>query len=101
MELQKKIAGVKLIDGCTVCNVDIPEGVTEEQFYAVMNKVVDAIDNMPTISCCEMCKHWDASSGLSARKCDKWDRFTKRYDFCSYCDVGRPDSSHDTIKRRH
>lgn len=34
---------MELIDAQTVrhavCNVDIPEGVTEEQFYAVMNNV--------------------------------------------------------------
>lgn len=28
-----------------VCNVDIPEGVTEEQFYAVMNNVAEAVIN--------------------------------------------------------
>lgn len=100
MELQKKIVGLKLLDCHTVCNVDIPKGVTEEQFYAVMNNVVDAIDNMPSIACCCMCKHWDPSSGLTARKCDKWGCFTKRFDFCSYCDCGRTDASHDTIKRR-
>lgn len=32
-----------------VCNVDIPEGVTEEQFAAVLGNVCEALQMLPTI----------------------------------------------------
>lgn len=69
-----------------VCNVDIPDSVTEEQFYAVMNNVAGAVNKMSAtaIPNCAECKHWDSNSGLTARKCDKWDAFTTQWDYCSY-----------------
>lgn len=69
-----------------VCNVDIPEGVTEEQFYAVMNNVAAAINKQSTVSVpyCAECKHWDQCSGLTARMCYQWRRHTKQFDYCSY-----------------
>ena len=32
---------------------------------------------------CNQCKLWDTESGLSARKCIKWNAITSRYEFCS------------------
>lgn len=81
---------MELIDAQTVrhavCNVDIPEGVTEEQFYAVMNNVAGAVNKMSaaTIPNCAECKHWDSDSGLTARMCYQWRRHTKQFDYCSY-----------------
>lgn len=81
---------MELIDAQTVrhavCNVDIPEGVTEEQFYAVMNNVAGAVNKMSAaaIPNCAECKHWDTASGLTARKCYKWLAYTKQFDYCSY-----------------
>ena len=69
-----------------VCNVDIPDSVTEEQFYAVMNNVAGAVNKMSAtaIPNCAECKHWDQCSGFSARMCYQWRRFTNQFDYCSY-----------------
>ena len=40
-------------------------------------------DAVPVVRC-TACKHWDRNSGLTARKCDKWDAFTTQWDYCSY-----------------
>ena len=42
-----------------------------------------AVDAVP-VTRCAACKHWDAASGLTARKCDKWYMFTTQWDYCSY-----------------
>jgi serine acetyltransferase len=33
---------------------------------------------------CNQCVHWDKGSGLSARMCRRWSRYTIQNDFCSY-----------------
>lgn len=33
---------------------------------------------------CNQCDRWDKESGLTARRCTHWERFTKQHDFCSY-----------------
>ena len=33
---------------------------------------------------CLNCAYWDQESGLTARKCNKHNFFTKQYDFCSF-----------------
>jgi hypothetical protein len=50
---------------------------------------IDAVKKQPAVDAvpvtrCTACKHWDAASGLTARKCDKWDAFTTQWDYCSY-----------------
>jgi hypothetical protein len=44
---------------------------------------VPSVDAVP-VTRCTACKHWDSNSGLTARKCDKWDAFTTQWDYCSY-----------------
>lgn len=40
----------------------------------------------PQIIECAGCKYWDSESGLSARKCAKWNAYTKQHDWCSYAE---------------
>jgi hypothetical protein len=33
---------------------------------------------------CDQCGHWDRESGLSARMCKHWNKYTLYRDYCSY-----------------
>lgn len=72
-----------------VSNVHIPAGMTEKVFYELMSDVAEAITgqqilDVEQITRCTACKYWDANSGLTARKCNKWGAITKQFDYCSY-----------------
>ena len=33
---------------------------------------------------CNQCVHWDKESGLTARRCGYWERYTTQAEFCSH-----------------
>lgn len=50
-------------------------------------KMVEELLTDPQRRCvvyCNQCANWDKESGLSARMCRHWSRYTKQHDFCSY-----------------
>lgn len=53
------------------------ESVRTECVRATIDHAPDAIAR-----CCE-CKSWDDDSGLTARMCYEWCKFTTQYEFCS------------------
>lgn len=47
-------------------------------------ELMKAINHAPEIVLkCEACMFWDADSGLSARMCGRWGKFTTKNEFCS------------------
>ena len=36
------------------------------------------------VVCCSQCVHWDKESGLTARRCSYWERYTTQGEFCSH-----------------
>lgn len=36
------------------------------------------------VVCCNQCVHWDKESGLTARRCEYWERYTTQSEFCSH-----------------
>ena len=48
-------------------------------------RVIDTLQDPQTrhVTFCCLCDYWDKESGLTARMCDKHQRITTRYDYCS------------------
>ena len=72
---------IKRLNKCDTMN-----GIGLEPVMA-MRDIKALISVMPdAVVRCTGCKHWDNNSGLTARKCDKWNAYTKQFDFCSYAE---------------
>ena len=53
------------------------------------NEVYNAIGDIPSVPAvavvrCTACRNWNGESGLTARMCSHWGKFTKQFDYCSY-----------------
>lgn len=49
-------------------------------------RAIDCIDSVPAVAVvrCTACRNWNRESGLTARMCSNWGKFTKQFDYCSY-----------------
>ena len=67
--------------GAKLCNIDIPKGMTDVQFYAVMLGVMDAMINTPSVPAAPLDKlcEWLAKKGIGI-PCE-----TCRYFENNYC----------------
>lgn len=50
---------------------------------AAANMIGKKIDEAPGFVLCCGCKNWDNNSGLSARMCKEWEKYTTQREFCS------------------
>ncbi len=51
---------------------------------SIMQRVRETVRNAPEIVLkCSECMFWDSDSGLSARMCGRWGKFTTKNEFCS------------------
>ena len=57
----------------------------DEELIAAYGDVIGALQSpqTPRVTQCCMCDHWDKESGLTARKCAIWGRFTTQHEYCS------------------
>ena len=50
---------------------------------ALIKEQDDAPQKRTAIVRCAECRKWDSKSGLTARMCAEWGRFTTQHEFCS------------------
>jgi hypothetical protein len=75
--------GIKAIEKALA----VSKAVDGEYIYITCGEAERALElllNMREVTHCTACKHWDQNSGLTARKCGKFNAFTKQFDYCSY-----------------
>lgn len=66
---------------CAKCDL-VQEDSTLIAAYDQVIKMLEDPQLRHVVLCCQ-CEYWDQESGLSARECNKHDRFTTRYGYCS------------------
>ena len=44
---------------------------------------IPSVPAVPVVRC-TACRNWNRESGLTARMCSYWRKFTKQFDYCSY-----------------
>lgn len=52
----------------------------------VCRNAIKRIPSVPAVLVvrCTACRNWNRESGLTARMCSHWGKFTKQFDYCSY-----------------
>ena len=57
----------------------------DKELIEAYKRVIDTLQDPQTrhVTFCCLCDYWDKESGLTARMCEKHQRITTRYDYCS------------------
>lgn len=51
--------------------------------YSLAEKRPKEQNETARFTCCAECRNWDSKSGLSARMCAEWGKYTTQKEFCS------------------
>ncbi len=55
-----------------------------KDYVGRQSDAVCIVKDAPEVVCkCSECMFWDSDSGLSARMCGRWGKFTTKNEFCS------------------